>query len=80
MADTNICKTPQNSKNISAEHTADIYTCIETCAQYALKNGLCMPEDEYYVRNGLLALFKLDAPSLLSWQKSRKASPRHMSK
>ena len=62
MADTNICKTPQNSKNISAEHTADIYTCIETCVQYALKNGLCMPEDEYYVRNGLLALFKLDAP------------------
>ena len=62
MTDTDICKTPQNSKNISAEHTADIYTCIETCVQYALKNGLCMPEDEYYVRNGLLALFKLDAP------------------
>lgn len=41
---------------------ADIYTCIETCVQYAIENGLCMPEDEYYVRNGLLALFKLDAP------------------
>ena len=41
---------------------ADIYTCIETCVQYALQNELCMPEDEHYVRNGLLALFKLDAP------------------
>ena len=40
----------------------DIYTCIETCVQFALHNGLCMPEDEHYVRNGLLALFKLDAP------------------
>ena len=35
----------------------DIYTCIETCVQFALHNGLCMPEDEHYVRNGLLALF-----------------------
>lgn len=41
----------------------DIHTCIELCVKYAVANGLCMPEDEYYVRNRLLALFRLDAPA-----------------
>ena len=41
----------------------DILFYIEICTAYAVKNGLCGKADEDFVRNRLLELFHLDAPS-----------------